>query len=194
MMLLHRVLINLRRVCITAYYKLVYGSKFKYGAHFKFRGAFRLYLHDKGCIEFGNNVFLNNYFSATAITSIKIGDNCIFGEGVKIYDHNHSFKDTNISIVDQPLNSRPVVIGDNCWIASNVTILAGVHIGENSVIGASCLVYKDIPANSIVKHKEDVTLESRGGYSTIVIFFLSRPKHGCVANYISLEDAMQSAA
>ena len=163
MMLLHRVLINFRRVCITAYYKLVYGDKFRYGTHFKFRGSFKLYLHDKGCIEFGNDVFLNNYFSATAIDNIKIGDNCIFGEGVKIYDHNHSFKDTSMAIAEQPLSSKPVVIGNNCWIASNVTILAGVHIGENSVIGANCLIYKDIPANCIVKHKEDVTIESRGG-------------------------------
>ena len=163
MMLLHRVMINLRRVCITAYYKLIYGSKFQHGTHFKFRGAFRLYLHDKGRIEFGDNVFLNNYFSATAIDSIKIGDNCIFGEGVKIYDHNHSFKDISIPIAEQPLNSRPVVIGNNCWIASNVTILAGVHVGDNCVIGANCLVYKDIPANSIVKHNEEYVLETRGG-------------------------------
>ena len=193
-MLLHRLLINIRRVCVTAYYKMVYGSKFLFGTHFKFRGAFRLYFHDKSRIEFGNNVFLNNYFSATAIDSIKIGDNCIFGEGVKIYDHNHSFKDTSIPIVEQPLNSRAVVIGNNCWIASNMTIIAGAHIGDNCVIGANCLVYKDIPSDTIMKHKEEFVLESRGGYRKIDVLSPSRPKYSYVANKIRFEDDMQKAA
>ena len=42
---------------------------------------------------------------------------------------------------------RPVVIGDNVWITSHVVILPGVHIGDNSVIGAGSVVTRDIPAN-----------------------------------------------
>ena len=44
---------------------------------------------------------------------------------------------------------RPVVIEDNVWLGLNVVVLKGVHIGENSVIGANSVVTKDIPANVI---------------------------------------------
>ena len=43
--------------------------------------------------------------------------------------------------------SKPVIIGSNCWIGSGSTILKGVTIGDNSVIGAMSLVNKTIPNN-----------------------------------------------
>ena len=45
--------------------------------------------------------------------------------------------------------NKPVYIGKNVWIALNVTILPGVHIGDDSVIGAGAVVTKDIPANTL---------------------------------------------
>ena len=41
--------------------------------------------------------------------------------------------------------AREIVIGENVWITSRVTILGGVHIGRNSVIGAGSVVTRDIP-------------------------------------------------
>lgn len=45
--------------------------------------------------------------------------------------------------------NKPVTIGKNVWIASNVTILPGVQIGDHSIIGAGSIVNKDIPCNVI---------------------------------------------
>ena len=158
MFFVHRVLINARRIVITAYYRFVYRDRFVYGQHFKFRGNFKLYIEPTGRVEFGDNCFVNNYFSATSIKKIKIGNDCIFGEGVKIYDHNHKYSEKNagIPIHSQGFTSKEVSIGNNCWIASNVTILAGVQIGDNCVIGANYLIYKDVPAGSVIKHKEEL--------------------------------------
>jgi len=158
MFFVHRVLINVRRIVVTAYYRFVYRDRFVFGQHFKFRGDFKLYIEPTGRVEFGDNCFVNNYFSATSIKEIKIGNDCIFGEGVKIYDHNHKYseKDAGIPIYSQGFTSKEVSIGNNCWVASNVTILAGVHIGDNCVIGANCLIYKDVPAGSVIKHKEEL--------------------------------------
>jgi maltose O-acetyltransferase len=53
----------------------------------------------------------------------------------------HDFDDFSTVI------AKPIVIGDNVWITSNVTVLPGCSIGENTVIGAGSVVTSDIPAN-----------------------------------------------
>ena len=62
-----------------------------------------------------------------------------------MYDHNHCYKDANLPIKYQGYTEAPIIIGKHCWIASNVVILKGVTIGDNCVIGAGCVVYKDVP-------------------------------------------------
>ena len=42
----------------------------------------------------------------------------------------------------------PITIGDDCWIAGNVTICGGVTIGRGCVIGAGSVVTRDIPPDS----------------------------------------------
>jgi acetyltransferase-like isoleucine patch superfamily enzyme len=44
----------------------------------------------------------------------------------------------------------PIIIGNNVWIGSNSTILPGVVIGDNSIIGAGSVVTKNVPSNVIV--------------------------------------------
>lgn len=145
MFVIHKIFMKIRRIAVICYYKLIYQSKFMYGSNFNFRSNFRLYIEPTGHIHFGNNCFVNNYFSAASMKSIKIGNDCILGENVKIYDHNHFYKDRLGKLIhEQEYQCAEVVIGSNCWIASNVTILSGVHIGNNCVIGANCLIYKDV--------------------------------------------------
>lgn len=134
--------------------KCQYGNCFKY-EKFHFRKGFHIYIEDGGSIFIGKNCFFNHNCSITARDKIFIGGNCIFGENVKIYDHNHKYRDKNKLISKQGFSSAPVVVNDNCWIGSNVTILKGVTIGENSVIGAGVIVYKNIPENSVVINQQD---------------------------------------
>ena len=47
-------------------------------------------------------------------------------------------------------SSAPIIIGENCWIGSNVRICKGVSIGDNSIVAACSVVTKDVPANCIV--------------------------------------------
>ena len=76
---------------------------------------------------------------------IIIGKKVMFGPAV------------TIATVGYPVNPKmreymytdPVTIEDNCWIGAGTTICPGVHIGENSVIGAGSVVVHDIPANSV---------------------------------------------
>ena len=87
---------------------------------------------------------------------IEIGNDSIFGENVHIYDHNHIYKDENIPVNSQGFTYGEVRIGNNCWIGSNVTILKGVTIGNHSVIGAGCVVYKDVPENTVIVCEQNI--------------------------------------
>lgn len=107
-----------------------------------------------GKVIIGNNVFFNNYCSINANEQITIGDGTLFGENVKVYDHNHCYKDIDVPIKEQGFTTAPISIGKHCWIGSNVVILKGVTIGDNCVIGAGCIIYKDVPANTVVVNKQ----------------------------------------
>lgn len=88
---------------------------------------------------------------------IVIEDNCIFGECVKIYDHNHRFSNLNKKIAEQGYSLGEIYIEKNCWIGSNVVILKGVHIGEGSVIGANCTISEDLSPLSVVTVKGGIS-------------------------------------
>lgn len=94
-----------------------------------------------GKINIGEKVFFNHDCSLTCNgAGITIGDGTIFGEGVRIYDHNHQYKDTTRPIKEQGYTSAPVKIGRHCWIGSNVVVLKGVTIGDNCVVGVGVVI------------------------------------------------------
>lgn len=105
-------------------------------------------------ISIGDNVFINKgaKFSAS-VSSITIGNNVIFGPNVTIRGGTH-----NISVIGsfmsdvhekRPEDDQPVIIENDVWIGSCVTILKGVRIGRGAVIGAGALITKNIPPYSI---------------------------------------------
>lgn len=83
--------------------------------------------------------------------SFEIGDDTIFGNYVSIYPENHNYKDKNIPIRLQGVNSRGVVrIGNNCWIGAKVTILDGTVIGDNCIVAAGAVVNGKFPDNVMI--------------------------------------------
>ena len=142
------------------FYKLIFGSKLKVG-HITFRERFNLTINATGSVVISNGVFFNHDCSINCNgSSIYIGEGSIFGENVKIYDHNHCFRNIYIPIKEQGYTVAPVSIGKHCWIASNVIILKGVKIGDNVTIGAGCIIYKDIPSNTLVVNKQELVEKS----------------------------------
>lgn len=113
-----------------------------------FRNFVNILIEKNGYLEIGSNVFINNYSSFNVCKRLTIGNDCLFGEGVKIYDHNHIYRTSSL-VRNAPLITKDIVIGNNVWICSNVVICAGVVIGDNCVIGANSVVFKDIPENSV---------------------------------------------
>jgi acetyltransferase-like isoleucine patch superfamily enzyme len=120
------------------------------GEVFIIKGRAIFVFQNDGKIVIGSNTVFNSNCSINCLESIEIGDNCLIGENVKMYDHNHQYKDLNKPINDQGYSTAGIKIGNNCWIGSNAIILKGVSIGNNSIIGVNCIIHKDIPNNSIV--------------------------------------------
>lgn len=94
-----------------------------------------------------------------SLDNVTIGDNSIFGENVKIYDHNHRFNILNKTVKEQGYTKDCISIGNNCWIGSNVVVLKGTKIGNNCVIGAGVTLSGDIPDGTIVKQNKDYLIE-----------------------------------
>ncbi|HFU3821654.1 TPA: acyltransferase [Streptococcus suis] len=149
-MLILKLKFHLKSLILKWIYRLLYLKRFQFGTRLTFRDGFHLLVEKSGKVIIGNRVFFNNFCSINAMLSVTIDDDCIFGENVKIYDHNHCYQDRSQSISKQGFSTAAIQIGRNCWIGSQVTILKGVTIGDNSIIGAGAVVYQDVPENSIM--------------------------------------------
>lgn len=81
---------------------------------------------------------------------ISIGNQTFVGGGTRIYDSDfHSIYPEYRINGNTHILSAPVTIGQRVFIGSNVQILKGVTIGDESVIGAGSIVTKDVPAGQI---------------------------------------------
>jgi len=140
------------------FYKAIYGDKLSIGKHTTWRRGFSIMKEKNAEINIGDNCFFNNDCSITANQLISIGGGSIFGEGVKIYDHNHRFAG-NGPIKEQGFSNGEVHIGKHCWIGSNVVILKDSNISDNCVIGAGCVVSGFVPERSILQMNMQLKIE-----------------------------------
>lgn len=102
-------------------------------------GGRHVYLKDRVYANFG--------LTCVDDADIRIGNNVMFGPHVVLTTANHTI-DPQLRLGGYQY-ARDIVIEDNVWIGANVTVLPGVHIGQNSVIGAGSVVTKDIPENTV---------------------------------------------
>lgn len=100
-------------------------------------------------VYIGENTMICFSFTLLCAEKIIIGRNCLIASHVFISDENHGIKINNIPYACQPLITKPIEIGNNVWLGEKVIVLPGVHIGENSIIGAGSVVTNNIPENSI---------------------------------------------
>ena len=108
-----------------------------------------------------SNIGPYNYIGCSG--KITIGNNVMLAPRVSIYAENHLFDHANITIKEQGVKRMDVKIEDDCWIASNVVILAGVTIGKGSVVAAGSVVNENIPPYSVAAGVPARVIKSRLG-------------------------------
>lgn len=115
-------------------------------------------------LEIGNNsgIGINCSLQGTVI----IGNDVMMGPEVWVYTRNHKHDSTVIPMREQGFeDEKPVVIGDDVWIGSRVTILPGVNVGRGVIIGSGTIVTKNVPdyavivgnPGKIVKYRKEVS-------------------------------------
>jgi hypothetical protein len=97
-------------------------------------------------ISIGKNVVIQQLCTFFDRGSISIGDGVFIAPKVNLITLNHDFDPSQRSSTI----AKPIVIENNVWIGINATILPGVTIGKNAIVGAGSVVTKDVKPNSIV--------------------------------------------
>lgn len=127
--------------------------------------------------EIGERFYANFNLTVLDVCPVKIGNDVMIGPNVSIMTPVHPLRyaDRNMRVRENGEiydleYGKPITIGDNCWIAANVTITGGVTIGNGCVIGAGSVVTRDIPDNCLavgnpcrvireITDKDDVSLK-----------------------------------
>ena len=110
---------------ITAPFYCDYGSNISIGKNFYTNH--NVTILDGAKVTFGDNVF--------------IAPNCVFSTAGHAIDSDQRGRGLEIAL--------PITVGDNVWFGTNVSVLPGVTVGSNTVIGAGSVVNKSIPAGVI---------------------------------------------
>jgi len=86
----------------------------------------------------------------TIIGPVKIGNDIMFAQNIVVSGLNHGYEDIHTPISVQPTKTKLITIEDECWIAANSVIAAGVTIGKHSVVAAGSVVVKNVEPFTIV--------------------------------------------
>ena len=120
---------------------------------------------EKGAIfapdcEIGENSGIG--VNAKLYGKVIIGNNVMMGPDVVIYTRNHRHDRTDIPMNTQGVEEeRPVIIGNDVWIGSNVIILPGVKISDGCIIGAGSVVTKSTPPYAVLCGNPAIVKRSR---------------------------------
>lgn len=122
-------------------------------------GACSLYSHVKlrtfmksAKIVINDNVGINGTSISVRSKKVEIGEGTMIAPNVVIVDsdfHSPWPPETRLTSPGYE-NDKDVIIGKNVWIGMNAIILKGVHLGDNSIIGAGSVVTNDFPPNSVI--------------------------------------------
>lgn len=129
-------------ISLRAKLKKSNNSKLDLGNNIRLYRFSEIEVFDQGKIQIGNNFTLNPFSRIIAGHKIVIGNNVTIARYVTVLDHDHNFT-LNRGVV-KGYKLEEVHIGNYVLIGDKVTILKGVSICDNVIIGANSIVTKNI--------------------------------------------------
>ncbi len=104
----------------------------------------------EGEVSIGAKTVMGQECTISAYQHVSIGRECIVADRVMLIDFDHGVVEVERPIRLQGIYKRDVHVGHNVWIGYGACLLRGVDVGDNSVIGTSSVVTRDVPANAVV--------------------------------------------
>ena len=114
----------------------------------------KIYMEPVINFDYGYNVFVGENFYANFnctfldVSTIEIGDNCMFAPNVQLYTATHPLHPVKRNSGLE--YAKPIKIGDNVWLGGGVIVTPGVTLGNNVVVGAGSVVTKSFPDNVVI--------------------------------------------
>jgi acetyltransferase-like isoleucine patch superfamily enzyme len=121
----------------------------------------------EGEVSIGAKTVMGQECTISAYQHISIGRECIIADRLMLIDFDHGVVEVDRPIRQQGIYKRDVRVGHNVWIGYGACVLRGVSIGENSVVGTSSVVTKEVPQNTIVAGVPARTIRVRDAPSSM---------------------------
>ncbi|MCW3013877.1 MAG: acetyltransferase [Solirubrobacterales bacterium] len=123
----------------------------------------RCELKSTGDLRLGARCVLSRTATLHCHERIDIGARCAIAERTTIIDSDHGFDGSDTFVLEQPVRSTPITIGENVFIGTNAVILRGSVVGDRAVIAAGAVLNGgDFPAGHIVAGVPARTLRALG--------------------------------
>lgn len=101
-------------------------------------------------LSVGSNVSIHPLSYIDAHGGLTIGSDVSIAHGTTVLSTTHTFGHTDEPTKYQPIQLLPTTIEDGVWIGAKATILGGVTIGRDAIVGAGAVVTSDMPPRAIV--------------------------------------------
>ena len=104
----------------------------------------------EGEVAIGAKTVMGQECTISAYQHVSVGRECILADRVMLIDFDHGVTEVERPIRLQGIYKRDVRVGNNVWVGYGACVLRGVTVGDNTVIGTSSVVTRDVPDDAVV--------------------------------------------
>jgi len=115
-----------------------------------------------GKIVLEAGVYIGEYGVVTSNAEITIGRDTIIAPHVDVVDFDHATDDLETTVMAQPVDAAPIRIGRDVWLGAKVTVVRGVTIGDQAVVGTGSVINRDIRPRGVAVGVPARVIRTRG--------------------------------
>jgi acetyltransferase-like isoleucine patch superfamily enzyme len=104
----------------------------------------------EGEVHIGAKTVMGQECTISSFQHVSIGRECIVADRVMLIDFDHGVVEVDRPVREQGIYKRDVRVGNNVWMGYGASVLRGVTVGDNAIVGTSTVVTKDVPDNAVV--------------------------------------------